>query len=244
MSQGGLGHLSAEMETLRSADAAGRATDETRAPKGAKPAEGGISHFWQVFGGAIFSIVALIAINLFNNLSVGISELRAELARVNEAKGEFAKKDEVNAIRVLATTHAGYRAEIDSLKERATKYRAELEDAKKSHAAALDALKKDAAGLDAVKERLLAVSADLKSAKDDLIKVRTDADKNQAADNERRDQRTLQMKQLEDLVKETAKAVQETREKLARLEGQTGPPTPPKTPIRPKTANLPGGDKD
>lgn len=241
--------LTAEMETLRAADAAGRATDEPPA-KPKKSDEESISLFWRVFGGTILSITALVAITLYNNISTSISELRAEVARLNEAKGDFAKKDDVNGLRLQATTHAGYRAEIDSLKERASKYRTELEDAKKAQTAALDGLRKDVTGLDAMKERLLTLAVDVKSAKDDLAKVRTDVDKNQAADNERRDQRTAQMKQLEDVVKELAKAVQETREKVARLEGLTGPPrpvpveptaTPPKGPNpRPKTATPTG----
>lgn len=254
--------LTAEMETLRAADAAGRASDEPSKPDPAKKGdEEKISVFWRVFGGTILSVTALAAITLYNNITSSISELRAEVARLNEAKGDFARKDDVNGLRLQATTHAGYRTEIDSLKERASKYRTELEDARKALTAALDAqrkeettaldgLRKELAGLDAMKERLLTLAVDMKAAKDDLAKVRTDVDKNQVADNERRDQRTAQMKQLEDLVKELAKAVQETREKVARLEGVTGPPrpapadpvpTPPKGPNpRPKTATPTG----
>lgn len=244
--------LTIETESLRAADAAGRATDELPSAKPKKHEEESISLFWRLFGGTILSITALGAITLYNNLSGSISELRADLARMNEAKGEFAKKDDVNAVRLQATGYAGYRAEIDSLKERLSKHRTELEDTKKAQASALDVVRKDVAGIDAIKERLLALTADLKSAKDDLVKVRTDVDKNQAADLERRDQRTAQMKQLEDLLKDLSKAVQETREKVARLEGLAGPvkppadptPTPPKGPNRPKPATPTGGDKN
>ena len=37
-----------------------------------------MSLFWRVFGGTILSIVALAAVTLYNNLSNGISDLRAE----------------------------------------------------------------------------------------------------------------------------------------------------------------------
>ena len=227
-----------EMESLRSADAAGRATDEPPAAA-KKPTEESISLFWRVFGGAILSISALVAINLFNNLSGSISDLRAEVARLTVANAECAKKDDVNSVRVLATTYAGYRAEIDSLKERASKYRLELEEARKDlagtidgvrkdHTLATDGLKKELTALDLVKERLVVVTADLKTARDELSKVRNDVDKNQAADHERRDRRDSQMKQLDETFKEMAKTIQETREKLARLEGQQKPAEAPK----------------
>lgn len=245
--------LTAEMESLRAADAAGRATDAPDKGDAKASDDDKVSVFWRVFGGTILSIAALLTITLFNNLSGSISDLRAEVAKLNEAKAEFAKKDDVNGLRLQAATYANYRAEIDSLKERATKYRTELDDARKALTAALDAqrkedaaardaLRKELVGLDALKERVLTVAVDLKATREDVGKVRTDVDKNQAADNERRDQRTAQMKQLEDLVKELGKAVQETREKVARLEGLTGPPrseptvTPPKGPNpRPKS---------
>ncbi len=236
------------VESLRSADAAGRATDEPPPAKAKKSDEESISLFWRVFGGTIVSIAALVFITLYNNLSGGIAELRSEVARVNEAKGEFAKKDDVNAVRVQATTHAGYRAEIDSLKERASKYRLELEDAKKALTVSIDGMRKDVAAVELLKERLAAVTADLKAARDDAVKVRADVDKNQAADNERRDRRDVQMKQLDETLKEMAKTVQETREKLARLEGQQSPAKPaevgPPKPVRPKTATPIPGDRN
>lgn len=242
------------VESLRSADLAGRATDAPPA-KAKKSEEESVSLFWRVFGGTILSITALVAITLYNNLSTGISELRADLARMNEAKGDFAKKDDLSALRVQATTYASYRAEIDSLKERISKHRAELDDARKALAAALDAqkkdeavaldgLRKDVSGLDTLKERVLTLTAELKSARDELTKVRGDLEKNQTADAERSARREAQTKQLDEAVKELAKTLQETREKLARLEGQQVPskPTeygPPKPPVKPKTNTPP-----
>ena len=56
-----------------------------------------LSLFWRVFGGTILSICALVAISLYNNLANSITELRGELSRVNEARGEMVKKEEFNS---------------------------------------------------------------------------------------------------------------------------------------------------
>jgi chromosome segregation ATPase len=166
-----------------------------------------VSLFWRVFGGTILSIVALVAITVFNSISSSIAELRSEVARLNEAKADAAKKDDVSTLRTQVSLLTGYRAEIDSLKERASKYRAEIEEAKKDTQSKLELAKKDH-------------EAELKLFKDELLKVRQDVDKNQAADNERRDQRTAQMKVVDETLKEIQKNLFESREKIARLEGQ------------------------
>ncbi len=115
-----------------------------------------ISVFWRVFGGTIVSIVALITINLFNNISSTISELRAEVSREREARAELVKKDEFNARisnqyeRIRA--HDAFKADIEALKERAS-----------TNLAAIDALKKDAAGgVDSAKKEVGAVADTVK----------------------------------------------------------------------------------
>ncbi|HET6573398.1 MAG TPA: hypothetical protein VFG68_07340, partial [Fimbriiglobus sp.] len=64
-------------------------------------------------------------------------------------------------------------------------------------------------------------------------KLRADVDKNQSYDFERRDRREAQCKQIEETLKELQKGLQDCREKLARLEGQTAPPAP----VAPKKKN-------
>ena len=62
------------------------------------PASGGeekLSLFWRVFGGTILSIVALVAITLYQQLTGSIAELRANLAHLSEIQAEMIKKDEV-----------------------------------------------------------------------------------------------------------------------------------------------------
>lgn len=175
----------------------------------ARGEEDRLSLFWRVFGGTILSIVALVAVTVFNSMYSSIAELRNEVTRLNEAKADSAKKDDVSVIRSQVAIQAGYRSEIDSLKERASKYRAEIEDAKKDTQARLELAKKEH-------------DAELKLAKDELLRVRQDVDKNQAADLERRDQRTAQMKVVDETLKEIQKNLLESREKIARLEGQQG----------------------
>src|SRR5260370_11911155 len=53
--------------------------------------------FWRIFGGTILSIAALVIITAYQSISSSIQELRSELARVNEARAELIKKDEVAA---------------------------------------------------------------------------------------------------------------------------------------------------
>ena len=92
-----------------------------------------VSLFWRVFGGTILSVAALAALTLFNTVTSHISELRTEVNRLNEAKVDAAKKDEVVALKAQAETN---RHEIDGLKERLSKYRLELDATKEKQAAA------------------------------------------------------------------------------------------------------------
>ena len=213
------GGTSMMVETLRSS----RDSSQPRF----KSDEDKISVFWRVFGGTLLSIAALAAITLYNTVTSNITELRAEVSRLNESKAEWAKKDDVQAVRTQVTTQAGYRAEIDSLKERATKYRAELDENKKESRAGNDALRKDIAAIDGVKEKLAAVALDLKVCLDETAKSRQELGKNQAADLARQEVRDGQMKKLDETIKELQKALTEAREKIARIEGQ-------QTPMKPK----------
>lgn len=235
--------VTVEIETLRSGATANLVAEHT--PR--KPDEERISLFWRVFGGTILSVAALISITLFNNVMSSITELRSEMSRLQEAKVDSAKKDDLNALRTQVATHADFRREIDSLKERATKHRGEIDEVKKDLNGQLDVVKKEMSGMEILKERLTATTAELKTAKDELQKLRLEMDKNQAYDFERRDRRDTQMKALDEAFKEMQKNLLEAREKIARLEGQQGPakagqsgeigapaPAKPKTNISPR----------
>jgi hypothetical protein len=225
-------------ETLRSAANPARGDDKKDEEK--------MSVFWRVFGGTILSIVALVAITLYNNLSGSISELRNELSREREARAALAKKEDLDTrsksqwerIRVIE----GYKADIEGLKERAATTATAAEAARKDTAAALDAIRKDTAGLDVVRERVTALAADLKAVRDEAGKVRQEVERNRANDLERKSFRDLQAKQVEEAIKELQRGLQDCREKLARLEGAqpVGPPAPKG--LRPTAGSEKGGD--
>jgi hypothetical protein len=55
-----------------------------------------MSLFWRVFGGTLLSIVALVVITLYQQLNGSLNELRADILRLDEARGDLVKKDELN----------------------------------------------------------------------------------------------------------------------------------------------------
>lgn len=150
----------------------GRSAAESSRDRGAEPKkeEEHISLFWRVFGGTILSIVALISITLYNNLSSGITELRAEVSREREARAELVKKDEFNThvtaqyerMRAIDTV----KVELEGLKEKVNTNTAAVDGVKRDTAVSVDAVKKDAtaaadatkrdgASLEVLKERVL-----------------------------------------------------------------------------------------
>jgi chromosome segregation ATPase len=155
------------VETARAAAEAGA----EKAPEKKKDEEH-ISVFWRVFGGTILSIVALVSITLFNNMSNSITELRADISREREARAELVKKDEYNT-RVTAMYERirgidAIKVELEGMKEKTSANAAALDGSKKDTALTLDALKKDAAAtsdvmkkdvaaLEVVKDRLNAL---------------------------------------------------------------------------------------
>ena len=125
----------------------------------AKPTdEERMSLFWRVFGGTILSIVALVAITLYNNLNGGISDLRQELSREREARAGLVKKDDADTraksqwdrIRLVE----GYKAEIEAIKERTAATAVAIEGVKKDAAAGVEAVKRETTGLEVLKERI------------------------------------------------------------------------------------------
>jgi hypothetical protein len=242
------------------------AADAAQSPSDSKPEKKGddekISLFWRVFGGTILSIVALVTITVFNNVSSTLSELRSEVNKANEArtqlvadvvkKEEFQTRMKSNWDRVLtlqqqnntqAATTTSLKTEIDGLKERLTKQAADGEAMKKDANASVETVKKDLATLEVMKERLAGLALEMKGSREDFSKMRADVDKNQAYDLERRDRRDGQYKQIDETLKELQKGLQDCREKLARLEGQTAPTTPATPKKNPRPAPKDGPEK-
>jgi myosin heavy subunit len=156
----------AAMETGRSAaESSGKAAEP-------KKEEEHVSIFWRLFGGTILSIVALVSITLYNNISSSITDLRAEVSREREARAELVKKDEYNT-RVTSIYERmrgidSLKVELEGQKEKigtnATVVdgvkkdtNATIEAMKKDTGAAIDSLKKDSASLEVLKERVAAL---------------------------------------------------------------------------------------
>jgi chromosome segregation ATPase len=149
-------------ETLRS-------SAESSGSKQAEPKqdEEHMSLFWRVFGGTILSISALVVMTLYNNMSSGITDLRAELNREQQARAELVKKEEFNTrstnIYDRLRSHDGLKADLEGLRERVA-----------ASAAAVDGVKRDTTGLvDGFKKEMGTAVEGLKkevSATTDLVK--------------------------------------------------------------------------
>ena len=234
-------------ESLRTGTASG--ASPTHDPKD----DDKISIFWRVFGGTLLSIVALVAVTLYNTLNSGISDLRAELTREREARLTFARKDEVEAH--LKTqyerirTVEGYKADIETMKERLSTSIAAIESNRKEVGGSIDGLRKETAGIDVLKERLAGMAAELKLAREEVQRLQQEVEKTKIAELERKATRDAQAKSLEDTIKELQRGLQSCREKLARLEGPQ-PPAPrtgapeAKGPPPAGTKSIPGGPDD
>lgn len=301
-------------ETLRSA------TESSSGPASKKSAkdEEKVSLFWRLFGGTILSITSLVLITLYNNLSTGISDLRADLNKQRDAMVDLVKKDDFTArstkIFDRVNNLDGLKVDLEGLRERVSADAAAVDALKKETCANIDshkkeitaavdgikkdaianaeglrkeiataadgikkdtgasiegikkelattvdglkktldatsdqqkrdeavtvvmkeriagveALKKDLVQLDILKDKLMTLSVDVKSFHDDMVKLQQDSQKGQTADLERKAVQDLQYKQLDESLKDVQKALQNCREKLARLEGAL-PVNPPRS---------------
>jgi chromosome segregation ATPase len=170
-----------EIAAYETARSSGESSAEKPEPK---KDEEHISVFWRVFGGTILSIVALVSITLYNNMSSSITELRNEVSREREARAELLKKEEFSArntamyerMRGIDTV----KVELEGLKEKVSgnasatagakkETAAAVEGVRKDVVAAVDAMKKDAAALEVLKERV----AVLEALKKDLVGLET-----------------------------------------------------------------------
>ena len=179
-----------------------------------------------------------------------VVELHNELTRANDSRGDLIRKDEFNnrltsvwtrmqaaekldADQIATLTAA--KAELTETKERLAKHTADLEVLHKEMSMGLEKMKRDQGdfidstkkemALSAVmKERLANLIADLKEVREDCQRVRQEVDKSVAAGSERKLLRDVQSKSHEETMKELQRALQECREKIARIEGQVGSP--------------------
>lgn len=244
---------------------AARAAAQTPGKAGEKHDEEKLSIFWRVFGGTILSMVAIGMFTLYNSIASNLAELRSELSREREARADLVKKDEFNA-RTSSQyerirSFEGLKAEHEGAKARVAANAAAIEELKKDagvradaakkdaaaleilkeRVAGLEALRKDVAGIEVVREKVANAAADLKTMRDEVGKIQQELERNRASDLERKASRDTQHKQTEEALKELQKALQDCREKIARLEGAQPAGQPrgifsPVTPVEPKSA--------
>jgi hypothetical protein len=62
----------------------------------AEKGEERISLFWRVFGGTILSIVALVAVTLYQQFTNSLGEIRSNVNHLTESRAELIKTDEFN----------------------------------------------------------------------------------------------------------------------------------------------------
>lgn len=211
-----------ESESVVWAAATLRATDpRTAEPVKAHPGhpDDRLSMFWRVFGGTILSILALIAVTVYNNLQSNVTELRVELSRSNEARAELVKKEEFNARtqamwdRVQALQEL--KATVTGLKEQVAICGEKQGDVK------------------ALRDQLAATEQRLKAADEDH-KALAKAELTITALEQKTAARDAQLKAAEDERKEMARQLAELRERLAKVEGVTEVKPMPKSSPAPK----------
>ena len=165
-----------------------------------------VSLFWRVFGGTFLSIFALVAISLYNNLANNITELRSELNRVNEARGEMVKKEEFNSrtqsMWDRVQTLQELKVTVGSLKEQ------------------LSAQNEKSADVKTMQEKLNLLDQRIKQAEDDH-KALAKAELAISMLEQKAAVREAQLKTAEEDRKDMAKQLQELRERLAKVEGVT-----------------------
>lgn len=174
-----------------------------------------VSLFWRVFGGTILSIAALIGITLYNNQASSITELRAEVSRLNDARAESVKKEEFNSrtqsIWDRMQQLQEMRLMVTSLKEQ------------------MNGIGEKSVDIKAVQDKLTLLEQRLKVAEDDH-KALAKAENALTALEQKAAARDAQFKTAEDDRKELARQLQDLRERLAKIEGMTETKPTPKSP--------------
>lgn len=98
------------VETLRNASSP-PPVSETSAKS-----EENVSWFWKIFGGTILSIVALVIMTAYTQMTSTLSELRRDLSQMQEARGDMVKKDELNSrVTTLWTAFKELQTTLNSL---------------------------------------------------------------------------------------------------------------------------------
>ncbi|VTS01945.1 hypothetical protein [Tuwongella immobilis] len=222
-------------------------------PSPAPAQEEKISLFWRVFGGTILSIVALVAVTLYNSMNNAINELRGELHRINEARADLIKKDEFNSRNSQMWTRVQELGTLQvaqtSMKEQLAQVSERLTSLTKDHKDQLEASRNLIAG---IRERMGPLEEGLKQAEKDRSNFATlkervgpleDGVKQSEKDHglivamqtalanlqERIGTREQQLKDIDLDSKALTKELLDLRERLAKLEVSSDRKTPTRT---------------
>ena len=214
---------------------ASRLAAMTKSSQPEKPEEK-ISIFWRVFGGTILSIVALVLITLYNGVNNSINEvrsasnalateLRGDVTRINEARVEYVKKDDVQTrlstayqrIQDLQTKLEAANVAVNGFKEQLATSSEKQSTARKELREADEAAKTATAGL---RDRVNALETMCKAAEVDRKAVAT-AQETAAGLANKLAAREDQLKRFEESYKESQRDVTALRERLVKLEAQS-----------------------
>jgi hypothetical protein len=209
-------------ETLRSA-----ANPPPAAESNPDKAEERVSVFWRIFGGTVLSIIALVCVTVYQQVSGAINELRTGITHLNEARADLVTKQDVDgrfttlwgAVKELQAINVT----VQSLKERAMlrdQQNKEEEERKETLHKELHAL---TAAVTALKERALMQDEQAKAEserKETFCKELCALNTTVTALKERtllHDQQWKQENERKELVRE----LHQLRERLATLEGRS-----------------------
>jgi chromosome segregation ATPase len=154
-----------------------------------------------------------------------------ERVTANSGAVDGMKKDtgaSVDALKKEVTaTVEGLKKDVAATTDMVKKDESQMEIVK-DRLSIVESYKKDVASIDVLKDKIATATADLKGIHDEVAKLQQAVERSRSTELERKATEDLQLKQVEDSLKEMQKALQDCREKLARLEGaQPGSATKP-----------------
>jgi chromosome segregation ATPase len=193
-------------ETLRSGHA-------VKLQKREEKPEEKLSLFWRVFGGTLLSICALVVMTAYQQLTGGIHDVRNDVARLREASADFLKKDDYNNRSTQMWNRVN---ELNALNASVSVLTNKMTGVEQQLAAA-DRDRKDMQGpialVAALREKLTGLEEQRKVSEQDH--------KDLVAMSANLTALTKQLKEADSERREMAREVQNLRERLAKLEGQS-----------------------
>lgn len=222
----------AALETLRIA---------ASAPADEKPAktEDRIPLLWRVFGGTVLSILALVAVTVYQQFSAAIADLRSSVVHLNETHAEMLHKSEFstrttsiwNAVKALQESQTT----VSALKERSVVRDQQMKDSEDRREAMVKELQAVEAAVALLKEREMARDQQTRSDSETLRTVHKELQTLNGVVTGLKERTLLQEQQAkyDEERKELLRELQALRERVACMEGRSNAPPPPSKPTPP-----------